>query len=66
MSASPAPASASCCSARVESKGRSSRGVYPVLMRLEELETLRDVAEKIDEVELVLGGDNLVKLLASD
>ena len=38
----------------------------PVLMRLKELETLRDVAEKIDEVKLVLGGDNLVKLLAND
>lgn len=38
----------------------------PVLMRLKELETLRDVAEKIDEVKLVLGGENLVKLLTKD
>ena len=38
----------------------------PVLLRLKELETLRDIAEKIDEIKLVLGGDNLVKLLAND
>ena len=38
----------------------------PVLMRLKELETVRDVADKIDEVKLVLGGDQLVKLLTKD
>jgi regulator of protease activity HflC (stomatin/prohibitin superfamily) len=38
----------------------------PVLMRLKELETVRDVAEKIDEVKLVLGGDNLMKLLTKE
>ena len=32
-------------------------------MRLEELETVRDVAGKIDEVKLVLGGDQLMKLI---
>jgi regulator of protease activity HflC (stomatin/prohibitin superfamily) len=35
----------------------------PVLMRLKELETMRDVADKIDEVKLVVGGDQLMKLL---
>lgn len=34
----------------------------PVLMRLKELETLKDVAEKIDEVKLVLGADGLKHL----
>lgn len=35
----------------------------PVLMRLKELETMRDIAEKIDEVKLVLGTDGLNKLM---
>lgn len=35
----------------------------PVLMRLKELETMRDIAEKIDEVKLVLGGDSLKNLM---
>lgn len=35
----------------------------PVLMRLKELETMRDIAEKIDEIKLVMGTDGLGKLL---
>jgi regulator of protease activity HflC (stomatin/prohibitin superfamily) len=35
----------------------------PVLMRLKELETMRDIAEKIDEFKLVLGTDGLKNLL---
>ncbi len=35
----------------------------PVLMRLKELETMRDIAEKIDEVKLVLGTDGLKQLM---
>ncbi len=31
----------------------------PVLMRLKELETMKDIAEKIDEVKLVVGADGL-------
>jgi len=34
----------------------------PVLMRLKELETMRDIAEKIHELKLVMGGDKLEKL----
>jgi hypothetical protein len=39
---------------------------HPVLMRLKELETLKDVAEKIHELKLVVGGDGLKELLARD
>jgi len=35
----------------------------PVLMRLKELETMKDIAEKIDEIKLVMGMDGLAKLL---
>ncbi len=35
----------------------------PVLMRLKELETMRDIAEKIDEIKLVVGADGLKNLL---
>jgi hypothetical protein len=35
----------------------------PVLMRLKELETLKQMAERIDEVRLVVGTDGLDKLL---
>lgn len=35
----------------------------PVLMRLKELETMKDIAEKIDELKLVVGGEELRKLL---
>jgi regulator of protease activity HflC (stomatin/prohibitin superfamily) len=35
----------------------------PVLMRLKELETMKDIAEKIDEFKLVLGADGLKGLL---
>ncbi len=35
----------------------------PVLMRLKELETMKDIAEKIDEIKLVMGTDGLAKLL---
>jgi regulator of protease activity HflC (stomatin/prohibitin superfamily) len=35
----------------------------PVLMRLKELETMKDVAEKIDEIKLVVGADGLRGLL---
>ena len=35
----------------------------PVLMRLKELETMKDIAEKIDELKLVMGGDGLRGLL---
>lgn len=35
----------------------------PVLMRLKELETVKDVAEKIHELKLVVGADGLGKLL---
>lgn len=31
----------------------------PVLMRLKELETMKDIAEKIDEIKLVMGVDGL-------
>ena len=35
----------------------------PVLMRLKELETMKDIAEKIDEIKLVMGADGLKQLL---
>ena len=35
----------------------------PVLMRLKELETMKDIAEKIDEIKLVMGTDGLRGLL---
>lgn len=35
----------------------------PVLMRLKELETMRDIAEKIDEIKLVMGMDGLKQLM---
>ncbi len=35
----------------------------PVLMRLKELETMRDIAEKIDEIKLVMGMDGLEQLM---
>lgn len=35
----------------------------PVLMRLKELETMRDIAEKIDEIKLVMGLDGLKQLV---
>lgn len=35
----------------------------PVLMRLKELETMKEIAEKIDELKLVLGTDGLAHLL---
>lgn len=35
----------------------------PVLMRLKELETMRDIADKIDEVKLVVGTDGLKQLM---
>jgi regulator of protease activity HflC (stomatin/prohibitin superfamily) len=36
---------------------------HPVLMRLKELEALKDIAERIDEVRLVVGSDGLDKLV---
>jgi len=35
----------------------------PVLMRLKELETMKDIAEKIDEIKLVMGLDGMKALL---
>lgn len=35
----------------------------PVLMRLKELETMKDIAEKIDEIKLVMGVDGIKGLL---
>jgi regulator of protease activity HflC (stomatin/prohibitin superfamily) len=35
----------------------------PVLMRLKELETMKDIADKIDEIKLVMGAEGLGKLL---
>lgn len=35
----------------------------PVLMRLKELETMKDIAEKIDELKLVMGADGLRGLM---
>jgi regulator of protease activity HflC (stomatin/prohibitin superfamily) len=35
----------------------------PVLMRLKELETMKDIAEKIDEIKLVMGADGLKQLM---
>ncbi|MCX5746771.1 MAG: slipin family protein [Proteobacteria bacterium] len=35
----------------------------PVLMRLKELETMKEIAEKIGELKLVMGGDGLIKHL---
>jgi hypothetical protein len=37
----------------------------PVLMRLKELETMKDVAEKIDEIKLVVGADGLKHLFST-
>jgi hypothetical protein len=36
---------------------------HPVLMRLKELETIKEIAEKIDEIKLVMGADGLKHLL---
>jgi len=36
---------------------------HPVLLRLKELEALKEIAERIDEVRLVVGSDGLDKLL---
>lgn len=36
---------------------------HPVLMRLKELETMKDIAEKIDEIKLVMGLDGLKGML---
>jgi hypothetical protein len=36
---------------------------HPVLLRLKELEAIKDIAERIDEVRLVVGSDGLDKLL---
>ena len=36
---------------------------HPVLMRLKELETIKDIAEKIGELKLVVGAEGLQKLL---
>ncbi len=36
---------------------------HPVLMRLKELETMKDVADKIDKLELVVGSEAFAKLL---
>jgi regulator of protease activity HflC (stomatin/prohibitin superfamily) len=38
----------------------------PVLMRLKELETMRDIAEKIDEIKLIVGADGLKQLFATN
>ncbi len=35
----------------------------PVLMRLKELETMKDIAEKIDEIKLVMGAEGLKSLM---
>lgn len=35
----------------------------PVLMRLKELETMKEIAEKIDEIKLVMGADSLKHLM---
>lgn len=35
----------------------------PVLMRLKELETMKDIAEKIDEIKLVMGTEGLKQLM---
>jgi regulator of protease activity HflC (stomatin/prohibitin superfamily) len=35
----------------------------PVLMRLKELETMKDIAEKIDEIKLIVGTDGLKHIL---
>jgi hypothetical protein len=37
---------------------------HPVLMRLKELETLKQMAERIDEVRLIVGTGGLDKLPA--
>jgi len=34
-----------------------------VLMRLKELETMKDIAEKIDEIKLVMGTEGLKSLM---
>ncbi|MEO6777232.1 MAG: SPFH domain-containing protein [Kofleriaceae bacterium] len=38
----------------------------PVLMRLKELETLKDVAEKIDEIKLIVGAEGLKQLFTPE
>jgi hypothetical protein len=38
----------------------------PVLMRLKELDAMRDIAERINEVKLIVGGKGLEQLLGSD
>jgi regulator of protease activity HflC (stomatin/prohibitin superfamily) len=38
---------------------------HPVLLRLKELEALKEIAERIDEVRLVVGSDGLDKLLSA-
>jgi hypothetical protein len=35
----------------------------PVLMRLKELETMKEIAEKIDEIKVVMGADGLKNLM---
>src|SRR6185295_6637095 len=35
----------------------------PVLMRLKELETMKEIAEKIDEIKLVMGAEGLKHLM---
>ena len=35
----------------------------PVLMRLKELETMKEIAEKIDEIKLVMGTEGLKQLM---
>ncbi|MBP8805868.1 MAG: slipin family protein [Kofleriaceae bacterium] len=39
---------------------------HPVLMRLKELETMKEVAEKIHELKLVVGADGLHRLFAGE
>jgi regulator of protease activity HflC (stomatin/prohibitin superfamily) len=39
---------------------------HPVLLRLKELEALKDIAERIDEVRLVVGSDGLKTLLPAE
>jgi hypothetical protein len=38
----------------------------PVLMRLKELETMKDIAEKIDEIKLVMGAEGLKHLIQTN
>lgn len=39
---------------------------HPVLMRLKELDAMRDIAERIQELKLIVGGKGLETLLSSD